>query len=110
MGFSLTSGSRFTDRPMGERRVAVLNQEAVDLYLGSSRATGAAVIDDRGIRTTIVGIVHSRSFGIFQRKSEPTIYFPMWQDCPRRMTLVAVSSKPKEPVVADLLRTVESVP
>ncbi len=111
MGLSLTSGPGFMNgRPPMECRVAVINEEAADLYFGSKAAVGAAVIDDRGIRTTIVGVVHSRPFGIFQQRSEPTIYFPMSQDCLRRMTLIAVSTKLKGPILPDLRRTVESVP
>jgi hypothetical protein len=111
MGFSLISGPGFTARQMpGECRVAVINQEAADLYFGSKAVVGSAVIDAQGIRTTIVGVVHSRPIGTFQRRSEPAIYFPMLQDCLRRMTLIAVGGELKRPILPDLQRTVESVP
>jgi hypothetical protein len=86
--------ARFSDRRIpGECRVAVINQEAAELYFGGKAAVGAAVIDTSGTRTEIVGIVQSRAFGLFQRRSEPTIYFPMSQDCPRSMTLIATMSE-----------------
>jgi hypothetical protein len=110
MGFSLTGGQEFTAHRMpGECRVAVINQEAADLYFGT-KAVGSAVIDAQGIRTTVVGVVHSRPIGTFQRRSEPAIYFPMSQDCLRRMTLIAAAGKLNRPMTAKLRRTVESVP
>jgi hypothetical protein len=110
MRFSLTSGAGFAERRIGECRVAIVNEEAAELYFGNKAAVGAAVIDAEGIRTTIVGVVHSRPFGIFARSSEPAIYFPIAQDCLRRMTLIAVSNKPQGAILPDLRRAVESVP
>jgi hypothetical protein len=77
MGLALIAGERFTDHPMlGACRVGMINQEAADLYFGG-KAVGAAVIDDRGRRTSVIGIVHSAPLGTFQRRVEPAIYFPM---------------------------------
>jgi ABC-type antimicrobial peptide transport system permease subunit len=110
MGSPLIAGRVFTDRPTsGQCRVGVVNQEAADLYFGGN-AVGAAVIDEQGIRTVIIGVVHSRLFGTFQRRAEPAIYFPMSQDAPSRMTLIASARKVNGPILADLRRGIESVP
>jgi putative ABC transport system permease protein len=110
MGISLVEGQEFTGhRVPGLCRVAVINQQAADLYFGG-KAVGAAVIDDRGTRTTVIGVVHSRPFGTFQRHAEPAIYFPMSQDCLPRMTLIAGMREVKDPMLTDLHRRIASVP
>ncbi len=89
VGLSLIAGRQFTDAPIrGECRVGVINREAAERYFGD-HPIGAAVIDDRGVRTAIIGVVRSKPIGTFQRSVEPAIYFPMRQDCPPRMTLIA---------------------
>jgi putative ABC transport system permease protein len=89
MGFGLSAGRVFDAEALrpGGCRVAVVNQPAAELYFGG-RAVGAAVIDGRGRRTTIVGTVHSPLLRTSQRAVEPTIYFPMTQDVEPRMTLM----------------------
>jgi hypothetical protein len=57
----------------GACRVSVINQEAADLYFGG-KAVGAAVIDDRGRRTSVIGVAHSAPLGTFERRVEPAIY------------------------------------
>ncbi|HEX4170283.1 MAG TPA: ABC transporter permease [Bryobacteraceae bacterium] len=110
MGLSLVAGDEFADHSIpGECRVGVVNQEAADLYFGG-KPVGAAVIDDRGVRTAIIGVVRSRPFGTFQRQSEPAIYFPMFQDSLSRMTLIAGMRHIDQPLLADLQRRIESVP
>jgi hypothetical protein len=110
MGISLIAGQEFTNSLIpGECRVAVINREAADRYFGD-HPIGAAVIDDRGVRTAIIGIVRSRPLGTFQRSPEPAIYFPMRQDCPPRMTLIAGARKLQRSTLADLQRKIESVP
>jgi hypothetical protein len=104
------AGQEFAERPIvGQCRVAIVNQEAADFYFGG-KAVGGAVIDDRGTRTAIIGVVQSRAFGALQRRSDPAIYFPMSQDCPRSMTIIAVGTKQDDSVVSGLRRGVESVP
>jgi ABC-type antimicrobial peptide transport system permease subunit len=71
---------------------------------------GAAVIDNRGIRTEIIGVVRSQVFGTFEQHAEPAIYFPMWQDCPPRMTLILGDPKWNSRIAADLRRRIENVP
>jgi len=110
MGLSLIAGRWFGEHPIsGECRAAVINREAAELYFNGN-AVGAAVIDDRGVRTPIVGVVRSRAFGSFQRHPEPAIYFPMRQDCLPRMTLIARARQVKDAVLLDLRRRIESVP
>jgi hypothetical protein len=89
-------------------RVAIINQEASDLYFGG-KPLGAVMIDDQGMRTEIIGIVRSRSFGTFQQHAEPAIYFPMQQDCDQRMTLILDQSTVNKHSLADLRRKIESV-
>ena len=91
MGVSLISGQAFTRPPAsGECRVAVINQEAARLYFGR-RPLDAAVIDDRGVRTAIAGVVDAKPLAVFERRAEPAIYFPMLQDALPRMTLIVVA-------------------
>jgi putative ABC transport system permease protein len=92
----------------GACRVSVINQEAADLYFGG-KAVGAAVIDDRGRRTNVIGVVHSAPLGTFQRRVEPAIYFPMSQDTLPRMTLIIGAREMNRPTLADLRRQIESV-
>ena len=110
MGLSLIAGQKFTDLRMpGQCRVGVINAEAAALYFAGN-SLGSAVIDQRGIRTAIIGVIRSRPLGTFQRHAEPAIYFPMSQDCLPRMTLIAGAREAKGPMLADLRRRIESVP
>jgi ABC-type lipoprotein release transport system permease subunit len=110
MGLSLITGQEFTGHRMpGECRIGVVNQEAADLYFGGN-AVGAAVIDDRGVRTAIAGVVDSKPLETFQRHAEPEIYFPMLQDSLPRMTLIAGAREVKDPMLRDLRGRIESVP
>ena len=110
MSFSLVAGHIFPDIPSPRPcRVAVVNQEASDLYFGG-KAIGAAVIDDTGRRTEIIGVVRAAPLGTFQRRIEPTIYFPMEQDYPPYMTLVLAAQKATPSLLDKLYRTIEAVP
>lgn len=110
MGWALVAGRSLPDESMPrECRVAVVNQEASDLYFAGN-AVGAAVIDDQGQRTAIVGVVHSSPLGTFERRAEPAIYFPMAQDCLRRMTLL-LSAREANAQIMDALRSrIDAVP
>jgi hypothetical protein len=48
--------------------------------------------------------------GAFQRQEEPTIYLPMWQDAPPRMTLILEASQWNDRILTDLRRGIESIP
>jgi hypothetical protein len=107
----------------------VINQEAADLYFGG-KPLGAEIIDQNGGQTEIIGIVRSQNLGVFQQHAEPTIFLPMWQEYPLRMTLIVRASHPSaqnmgeqnmaeqnmgeqnmgERNMAELRRTIESVP
>lgn len=89
-------------------RVAVVNQEAADLYFGGS-GVGNVVIDDFGQRTEITGVVRSAPLGTFQRRVEPVIYFPMLQDYPLRITLILRAGKVNDQILRELLRRLEAV-
>jgi FtsX-like permease family protein/MacB-like protein len=110
LGFPITAGRGFTaSLTPGECRVAVINEEAADLYFGD-KPIGAAVIDDHGVRTSIVGVVRSKPLGTFERRTEPAIYLPMRQDCPPRMTLLAATRDRQSSILSDLRNQIESVP
>lgn len=110
MGLSLIAGRLFPESPGdGGCRVAVVNQEAADLYFAGN-AVGAALIDDTGRRTGIIGVVHAAPLGIFERRSEPTVYFPMAQDCLPAMTLILGARVADAPMLAEVRQTLESVP
>jgi hypothetical protein len=107
---SLIAGRMFPQaQPPDQYRVGVINQEAADLYFGE-RPLGTDIVDDRGVRTEIIGVVGSRGLGAFQRPAEPTVYFPMWQDCAPRMTLIINAPNWNGRLLAELQRRVEAVP
>jgi ABC-type antimicrobial peptide transport system permease subunit len=103
------AGRMFSSDPRGDgQRGAVINQEAADLYF-EGKPLGAGVIDERGIRTQIIGVVRSQVFGTFEQHAEPTIYFPMGQDPLPRMTLMLKDSQWNNTIASDLRHKVESV-
>ena len=110
IGIKLTSGQDFSSptKP-AECRTAIVNQEAADLYFGG-KAVGAAVIDEQGRRTGIVGVVHAQALGTFQRRAEPALYFPMSQDVLPRMSMIIHAAAVNGPLLSDLRRTLEAVP
>jgi putative ABC transport system permease protein len=106
----LIAGQKFSEhRTPGQGRVGVINQEAADLYF-NGKPLGAGVIDDSGVRTEIIGVVRSQVFGTFEQQAEPAIYFPMWQDCPPRMTLMLRNSKGNKNILNDLRFKIENIP
>jgi hypothetical protein len=110
LGMPLVAGRAFQEEGIpGGGRVAVINQEAADTYF-NGRPLGAGVIDDSGVRTEIIGVVRSQTFGTFEQHAEPAIYFPMRQDCPPRMTLMLKASKWNSGLAASLRRTIENIP
>jgi ABC-type lipoprotein release transport system permease subunit len=105
---SLIAGRRFPETP-DQYRVGVINQEAADLYFGE-KPLGTEIIDDQGVRTEIIGVVGSPGLGTFRRPTEPTVYFPMWQDCCPRMALIMNAPNWNGRLLAELRRRVEAVP
>jgi hypothetical protein len=109
MGLKLIQGQAFTSHTSSECRVGMVNQEAADLYFGG-KAIGTAVIDDRGRRTGVIGVVHSPPLGTFQPRVEPALYFPISQDVLRHMTMIVHARDGDGPILADLRRRIASVP
>ncbi len=110
LGLPLIAGDGFSNRQLaGEDRVAVINREAAGLDF-SSDPLGAGLIDEYGVRTAIIGVVGSHLLGVFQRQEEPTIYLPMWQDAPPRMTLILEAPQRNDRILTDLRRGIESIP
>jgi len=103
------AGQSFPRGPVpGGCRVAVIDEEAANRYYGGS-AVGGAVIDPRGARTEIVGVVSAPTLGAFERRAEPSIFFPMRQDAVHRMTLV-IDADMDNATLDTLRQRLESVP
>jgi hypothetical protein len=111
LGLSLIDGRWFPEHEVvgGCRHLGVINQEAADLYFGG-RALGAALIDDIGVRTEIIGIVSSQPLGTFEQHAQPAIYIPVWQEHPGRMTLLIRSSLWNQQIMDQLRGKIGSVP
>jgi putative ABC transport system permease protein len=109
MDVAPVAGQVFFDEPEpGGCRVGVVNQEAAELYFGG-RAVGGAVIDPGGIRTNIVGVVHSAPLRATQRSVEPTIYFPLGQDYQPLMTLILGTQQDGRAIVTAVRHQLETV-
>jgi ABC-type lipoprotein release transport system permease subunit len=91
------------------RRVGVINQEAADLYFGG-KPLGAGIIDQKGDRTEIIGVIRSQNLGVFQRHAEPTVFIPAWQEYPLRMTLIVGAVNPSGKEITEFRRNIESLP
>jgi predicted permease len=110
VGSSPVGGGLFGDRsPPRGCRVAVINREAADRYYGGNAVDGA-VVDALGRRTEIVGVVSAPSLGRFDRRAEPSIFFPMRQDFVSRMTLLVDAGDPSDTLVNALRERLESLP
>jgi ABC-type antimicrobial peptide transport system permease subunit len=110
VGLSVIAGRIFPDDPKNGRcRVGVVNREAADLYFGGN-ATGAAVIDDVGRRTQIIGVVETARLGTLERSAEPAIYFPMEQDYQPRMTVLLEGPSARDSMLTSVRRVLEAVP
>jgi putative ABC transport system permease protein len=103
------AGRIFADDPEPRAcRIATINEEAAELYF-DGHAVGGAVIDSGGIRTAIVGVVHSTQLRAAQRRTEPAIYLPLWQDYLPRMTLVLGAVAPDAAALAAVRRQLDTV-
>jgi ABC-type lipoprotein release transport system permease subunit len=103
------AGQTFPRGPVpGGCRVAVINQEAADRYYRGN-AVGGAVIDPRGHRTEIIGVVSEPALGAFERRAEPSIFLPMRQDAVHRMTLV-IDAAMDNATLDTLRQRLEAVP
>jgi ABC-type lipoprotein release transport system permease subunit len=108
-GASRVAGQSFPRGPVpGGCRVAVVNQDAADRYYRGN-AVGGAVIDPRGHRTEVIGVMSEPSLGAFERRAEPSIFFPMRQDAVHRMTLV-IDAEMDNATLDTLRQRLESVP
>jgi hypothetical protein len=111
LGLSLTDGHWFSDHQATDdcRPWGVINQEAADAYF-DGKPLGTALIDGSGVRTEISGVVKSQSLGTFEHHAQPTIYLPMLQEHPSRMTLVIRASKWDSQMMGELRRKLDAVP
>jgi putative ABC transport system permease protein len=110
VGIKLVAGQSFTDpAKSGGCRSGIVNQEAADLYFGG-RAVGAALIDEQGRRTDIIGVVHSKPLGTFQRQAEPTLYLRMSEDVVPRMSMIIRVREINRLLLTQLRRSLELVP
>jgi hypothetical protein len=89
MGFTVAAGTVWTGGAAGGcGGVAVVNQEAAEQFF-AGKAIGAAVIDERGGRTEITGVIHAPRLSTAQATSAPTIYFSNAHRFVPNMTLLA---------------------
>ena len=109
MGFRLVTGRLSPDPRARACRVAVVNEAAADQFF-SGHAVGAALIDELGQRTEIIGVVHAHQLGPFARRAEPTVFFPMAQDCAPTMTLMMAARETGAPMLRKVLRALDRVP
>lgn len=110
MIFSRTAGRTFSGAAAPwPCRVAVVNEEAAELYFGT-QAVGSAVLDSAGRRTEIIGVVQEAPLRTFQRRVEPAIYFPMADDFIPRMTLILGARDANDALMGQVRRRLEMVP
>jgi putative ABC transport system permease protein len=110
MGLRPLAGRIFPDEPAPKScRVAVINQQAADLYFAGN-AVGGAVIDSSGQRTEIVGVVHPALLRGSQRRLEPSMYVPMAQNFQRNMTLILDAREADDATVASVRRRLDDIP
>ena len=110
MGVSAVSGQLLpASRPPRRCRLGVVNKEAEDEYFGGN-AVGHTVIDAAGRRTEIIGVVSSAALGRLERRAEPTVFFPMYQEFVTRMTLIVDAGSATDSTVATIHDAVAGVP
>jgi hypothetical protein len=110
LGLPLVAGRFFSPQSLpAAGRVGVINQEAADLYF-DGKPLGLSIIDERGARTEIVGVVSTKEFGAFQQRAEPSIYFPMWQGSPLRMILFLAGTQWNRRLATVLREKIQSLP
>ena len=110
MGLTPTAGKIFSNFASTTGcRVAVINQEANELYFGGN-GVGAAVIDSAGRRTEIIGVVRSLVLRTAQRRPEAAIYLPMTQDFLPRMTMILQTRHATDATLAAVRKTLDGVP
>lgn len=110
LGMPLNAG-RMLPEHSGIRgcRVAMVNQEAADLYFDGD-PVGGAVIDAAGRRTEIVGVVDSSTLSSSQRGAQPALYLPLGQDFQRRMTLILNTRTAPDALVQSARDRLGSIP
>ena len=108
MGFPLVDGRNFSETA-GPCRVAIVNEQAADLYFNGD-AVGGAIIDRLGRRTRIIGVVGSAKLRAAARAVPPTVYLPMEQDFLFRMTLVAETGGIDRATLDRLHRRIAQIP
>jgi len=110
VGIKLIAGSSFdARRRFGQCRVGMVNQEAADSYFGGN-PIGAALIDEQGRRTNIIGVLQTPSIGTFQGTVEPALFLPLSQEAPLHMRMLLHALDVDEPAQRNLKRVIEEVP
>lgn len=109
VGNKLIAGEGFTGHAPVGCRMGIVNQEAANVYFGGN-AVGAAVIDEQGRRTDIIGVVHSEALGAFQQRAEPMLYLPMSQNVLTTMNMIVQFREVNGSALTDLRRRLEEVP
>lgn len=108
MGLERVAG-QLLDAPPGHAcRIGVLNQQAADLYFGGP-AVGGAVIDGRGRRITIVGVVRDARLRSTHRRPEPALYVPLEQEFAPKLQLLIASADASPERQANVRRRIGSI-
>jgi len=101
-GVRMVAGKAF-DEAHDMCRVAILNEEAAQLYFGGDAVDGA-MIDVNGLRTRIIGVVASAKWRATQNPTVPMIYLPLGQDFQPRMTMVMETDRVSNATLRELHR------
>jgi hypothetical protein len=108
MGMPALAGRLFDDT-LDACRVAVVNRQAADLFVGGD-AVGGAIIDRLGRRTRVVGVVGSTLLRAAQRAVQPMVYFPHEQDFQPRMTMIMETGGVDRSTLQRLHRRIALIP
>jgi hypothetical protein len=108
MGMPALAGRLF-DQTLDACRVAVVNRQAADLFVGGD-AVGGAIIDRLGRRTRVIGVVGTTQLRAAQRAVQPMVYFPQEQDFQPRMTMIMETGGVDRPTLERLHRRIALIP
>ena len=87
--------------------VVVVDELLARRYFGKN-AVGAHLIDARGTRLEIVGVVQTGRYRTLQQTPQPTVYYPVSQDYLWRGFVIARTVSDPTPMIDDLRRVSDS--
>jgi len=107
IGLAVVAGRTFEATDTRKSRPVALVNEAAARVLSTVRdnVLGLSLVDAGGRKGEIVGVVREVPFRTLQRRAEPMIYFPYYQQFSPSLSLVI---QPSVPITNDLLASVAS--